>query len=284
MWTRIWTLACGACLLVAATQPQDGAAQSLWKNLLEAAQPTRPGTARKPVSAFDLTFDGRARMKGKQSNDFNNTRYRFLAPSWVRTSMESGVDRMRGPEGDWLVDEKKKDKIRLVGRDFAEDRRELGDFQNIARNFVNLTDPARLQVQALRVLTASPATLPASLAKRAAELDWIEITSPDFRLTRSQAPDPDAPFKAQIGLDKRDHLPRLAIIWEDDRGQILWESALCVELDQFRRLDDFQVPFTMRTYPPAEGGRFADRWELQIWLIENGASLRPKLTPRDFVP
>ena len=161
MWNRARILACSACLLSAAPPQQDAAAQALWKDLLQAAQPSRPGSERKPVNAFDLTFDGRARMKDKQSNDFNNTRYRFLAPNWVRTSMESGVERMRGPEGDWLVDRKKQDKIRLVGRDFTEDRRELADFQNIARNFVNLTDPARLELQSLRVLPASPATVPA---------------------------------------------------------------------------------------------------------------------------
>ena len=283
MWTRVLTLACSACLLIAATPQQDSTAQGLWKSLLQASQPTRPGSQRKPVSAFDLTFDGRAR-KGKQVNDFNKMRYRFLAPEWVRTTMESGVERMRGPEGDWLFDRKKKDKIRLAGRDFAQDRRELGDFQNIARNFVNLTDPARLDVRDMRFLPSAPVAVPRSLSKRAAQLDWIEVTSPDFRLTRSQAPGPGAQFKAQLGLDKRDHLPRLAIIWEDDAGRILWESALCVELDQFHRLDDFQVPIVMRTYPPAEGGTFADRWDLQVWLIVKGASLRAKLSARDFVP
>jgi hypothetical protein len=271
--------------------PPDASADAreLWQALLTATRPTAAGGARAPVTAFDLAFDGRLRSGEKATNDFNDARYRFYAPDCVRTTLESGVERMRGPEGDWLVDWNHEEKVKLVGRDFDEDRRELDETLDVARNFVALTDPARLDVKGLRLLPAAPAYLPSELAKLTTKLAWLEVESPGLRLTRGSAAAQGAVYKAHLGLDRERHLPRIAVIFEDRGGRMDRTSALLVELDEYAPLDDFQVPHVIRTYPTQPPGPetldkpFAERWELGIWL-KKGARLRAALAPADFVP
>lgn len=269
-------------------------AKDLWAKLLAAASPpvsATPGspTARAPVTAFDLTFDGRARPESGQSNDFNRARYRFLGPGFVRTSLPSGAERMRGPEGDWLVDVSKGDRVQLAGREYAQDRRELSESLNIAKSFVALTDPAQLRIAKLEDLAAPPATVPPSLAAVAPKLDWIAIESPDFHLVSASSRREAQSFRCQLGLDRATHLPELATIWEDEHGAMVHETALFVRMTKYVDLDQFHVPSQIDVYPAdldVSPFRFADVSSLSLYLryLLKESTLRAKLAPADFSP
>ena len=189
----------------------DPEAIALWKQLTEAT--LVQGMERRKVTSFRLTFDLRLRPNEGESHDANNTTYSFLAPQgFVRYTLESGRENMRGPTGDFTVTADGED-IKLEGREFNEDRRQLDEAVRIARNFVALTDPGSLRIQKLAAGLTAPEGLPASLLKRASELSWIEVVSPDFHLQRdagktSQTRTPL--FRVLLGLDTdhKAHRPR----------------------------------------------------------------------------
>lgn len=264
-------------------------ARAAWTALERALAPRGGGAA---VRAFDLTFEGRAWASHVQSNDFDGARYRFLAPDWVRTTLRSGREQLRGPQGDFLLDGR--EVVPLIGRDHKEDRKQLDQTVGVARNFCALTDASRLRVASLVRLEGPPATVPEPLREAAARLVWLELTSPDFRVWREGAPIPsDALFRVQLGLDPAEapvgdhtatHLPRLVTIAEDVEPAARAESAMLLELTQFRELDGFRVPHELRVHPPVpeqDPWRFRDRPSLELWLLPDGR-LRPELSVRDF--
>jgi hypothetical protein len=270
---ELWTALCKATL--APLGAPLGAPQN----------PGMPGApaARTPITAFDLSFDGRA--WSPQSNDFE-IRQRYLAPGWVRRTQKSGREQIRGPDGDWLVDPTTKEKIRLRGKDFEQDRRELGETQQVARSFVALANPGAIRLTRLETMAAPPTSIPTALAARAAQLDWIAIETSS--LTRAST-NPGAAltlFRAQIGLDKKSALPQIAVVWEEEQGQHVGGQDLLVDLLHYAPLDGYQVPDKLKVYPPDPQRSplvFAEAPSLQLDL-RRGGSLKPALTPEDFVP
>ena len=272
--------AAASAALVPGALPADASpeARAAWQELLKAAAPAAGGAVR----AFDLTFEGSAYSADKQTNDFD-ARYRYLEPGFVRmTLLPSSRERMRGPRGDFLVEKDRP--IRIEGRELKEDLRELDDTLGLARTFVGLTDPRNLRIARLELMAQPPAGLPAQLARRAAELRWLELVSPDFRRARGA----QALHRVQLGLRRDTHLPALAVVAREQPGGALeLETAQLVELEDFRALDGFRVPFHLRSYGvDAERSPwgFAERQSVDLYLLEQGASLRPPLTPADFVP
>lgn len=253
-------------------------ARVAWLELCKAAS---GATAQPRVTSFDLRFDGRAQPVGRETHDFDDARYRYLEPGWIATTLKDGAERMRGPGGDFFV--KEKIATRLQGSEFATDLRELDDQARIAHSFVSLIDPRALRLRSLALVKGPPPVLPASLVKRASELVWLEIESPDFHCdARSAAP---VDSRAWIGTDKQTRLPQLALVARDDRGTIVHESALLVRLEEFKPIDGFQVPHKLRSFQPdlsLSPWSFSEQPVLTLWL--KGGSLRPPLAEKDFLP
>jgi len=268
-------------------------ARQAWKALCAATAPeTAEGGVRPRVRAFDLVFDGTLQSGGTRSNDFE-TRYRYLEPGFVRMSLASGRERLRGPRGDFVIESGRP--VKVQGREMAEDLRELEETVAIAKCFAGLTDPRSLRLSSLELRPAAPRELPAAVGSRnPSALRWLSIVSPDLQRSAPRAP-PTSPtatgtpvpssWRAHIGLDPTTHLPVLALVAQDDRGTLVLETALLVELDKYRALDGFRVPAQIKTYlPDAERSpwAFAERPAMKLWMVKG--TLRPELSELDFVP
>lgn len=260
--------------------PADASPQAvaLWRALVRATR--APEQAPEPVRAFDLTFDVRVR-RDTQRNDGKDLRFRYLAPGFVRATLESGREHVRGPAGDFLIDGATA-KALAPTRENQEDRRQIDEELAIARNFVALSDPAHLRIASLALLDAPPAGLPPALAERAGALDWLAVASPDFRLFQSDdelaAP---ALYLARLGLEKQTGKLVLAQLGRDLRRPD--ERALLVALEGTRPLDGWLLPrlVFVRAWD-VERRAFEERPSLEL-ALKHG-SLRAPLAPDDFRP
>ena len=280
------------------------AAREAWAALVLALKPEVPqGQTPAAVVAFDLAIETRVVtvMEGgsKQRNDVK-LRYRYLGPGFVRTTLsDTGVERMRGPDGDWLWDAKKGDLIQLSGREYAQDRRELSQTLSISRNYIALCDPARLRIARLELLAMAPAGLPQLDAKAAkgsaiplaSTLQWLSITSPDFQVVEPVKSDQVPMFKAQIGLDPKTKLPLLATIWQEERADVrIAETAILVDLkgaSNYGRIDGRLVPTFFSVHDPKlPSSPFTFQANPRVDVVVNTGSSRlsPKLTAADFRP
>lgn len=262
-------------------------ARALWQALCSAT--LVPGVERAPVQSFDLTFDLRANVQG--SHDVNQARFLFKAPGYVSSQLSPTNHLMRGPRGDWLV--AKDQAVQIQGREMSEDRRQLDDTLSIAHNFVKLTDPRRMRIAALSTAEA-PSGLPedAELTALAAQLQWLEVESPDLRLFRDGSTQRagwagEPSYRGLIGLDPKTRLPQLVLINEASRKRDL-SQAMLVAFRGYRPRNGYLVPHQIRTYrldPQARVQRFSKRPELDMWLFSNRGSLNPEdLSDESFVP
>lgn len=288
-------------VLPADTSP---AARERWKLLLAAlaigggdAAPARE------ITAFDLQLQVRvwsAQEGGSLQENMTNLRYRYLRPGFVRTSsQETGVESMRGPDGDWSVDPEKKTAFPLTGQDFAQDRRQLAQTLSIARNYMALADPAKIRIARLEVCEApdglpgieelADATANAPLV-RAKQLAWLRVQSPDFQVVEPLAGKGPPMYWAHLGLDPASHLPLLAVIWQDDNGTRAAETALLVDLvgsEHFKTIDGVRVPTYLRVHDPrlpSSPFRFEAQRRVAVIVKPKQSSLAPKLTSEDFRP
>ena len=231
------------------------------------------------ITASDVRF----RPPGEKGNDINGARYRYTEPGWIATTLSKGIERMRGPRGDWYVQDGAATK--LQGADFANDSRELDESVQTASNFVRLIDPHALRIRSLVVMSAPPVVLPAAQIELAKTLTWLDIVSPDVTRPGAKASETARPIHSQVGLDPKTHLPRLAVATDDDKGVQVPEIALLVQYDNWGPLDGFQVPSLMLTYPLDRSHSpwtFGDQYNVKLGLIDG--TLRPKLTEQDFLP
>lgn len=285
-------------VLPADTSPE---ARAAWAKLLKALAPETAEAAAR-IDSFDLSIHTRVMSRtdtgAVQPNDFK-ARYRYLGPGFVRTTLLSeNLDRMRGPDGDWLLDPKKADAVKLAGEDFAQDRRELGQTLSLARNYLALAEPAQLRIRSLKLLAAPPAGLPKfgkdgapkdSALPRAAELVWLALESPDFQVVETKKSKEPPMYRVQLGLDKESGLPLLATVWQDERGAMVAETAVLVDLigpKQFRRIDGRLVPVWFQLHDaqlPSSPFAFQPTWRASVFVMD-GSRLRPKLTADDFRP
>lgn len=262
--------------------PADASAQARasWSELCAAIGAPEQSA---PVTAFDLSFEARVwQSEGEKS--FRDGRLRFLAPGFVDSALEKGRRRLRGPAGDWMVDQKL-GSVRLQGKDLEQDRRELDQIVHVARTFANLVNARSLRLRSLELIEAPPFALPQSMLERARDKRWLTVVSPDFAIARHDGSSSARDVRAWIALDPATRLPSLAVVAEDDRGTLARESALLVELWNWAPVDGLQAPKNVRTFPPDAASatlRFQERQNLQLWLTK--AALRPRLAPSDFTP
>lgn len=253
-------------------------ARAAWQELTAATAGAREGGVR----AFDLEFDATARQE-RQSNDFR-ARYRFLEEgprAFVRITMsQSGRERLRGPEGDFLL-QQGQPPLRIEGRELREDKRELDEAVGIARTFAGLSDPRRLRIARLELLAAPPRELPSNLAKLAAGLRWLELSTPDFRRGASDG----ALYRVRLGLEPKTHLPVLAMVAREQGPALELETAQLLQLGDFQEVDGFKIPREVRSFQPdmEQVPRvFSSRSSLELYFLKG--TLRPALTSADFVP
>jgi hypothetical protein len=274
------------------------AARAAWRTVCAAtrvppAKAGNPATPPAAIGAFDLTFNVIAKP-GSVGVNTTDVRFRFLGdPGYLRYTLESGREHVRGPQGDWLIAGERKE--RLVGDRYAgEDRQQIDQGLAIARNFVALTDPGRLRIASLAVVPRPPFALPAVLEKRAGELAWLDVRSPDFHLfarrdaRTAAAPVQQAPmFRVLLG-HTADGRVQLALV-QEDRGAAtaLDPGALLVDLREYEPLDGFMVPLQLVVYEVEEGARppaFRGRETMDLYRDKDQGSLRPRLAPDDFLP
>jgi hypothetical protein len=190
----------------------------------------------------------------------------------------------RGPDSDWFDDGTRHERIRLgIGREYQEDRRQLDQWQSIAKDFVGLTDPKSLRIAKLETLSAPPAALPTKLAARGAQLAWVRVTSPDFRLVDVLSP--DRLFRAALGRDPKSGWVELALIEEDVPSPELRPNAALLELKQPKPLEGLVVPknILVRSVDAAKKTfAFAEEAGMDLVLHIPGSTLRASFTPQDF--
>ena len=136
-----------------------------------------------PITAFRLEADVLTRQ-GAQTNE-TEVDYRYLAPDCIRFLLPNRLETGRfgpGREDYWLKD--KEEIVVLAGRDYVQDRRQVDEMLALARNYVALSDPGRLNLRRLELASAAPKDLPASLQAAGKKLTWISVASSDFALVR----------------------------------------------------------------------------------------------------
>jgi hypothetical protein len=268
-------------------------ARKAWERLVAASLASAAGA--EPVRGFDLSLDLRLRVRENQTNDLPEARYAYVAPGYLIADTGRGRTHLRGPQGDWLVDSKAdtgRTLVRLdVGRENAEDRRQIAEALDVARLFVGLVDPRNVRVQKLAPAAVPEALLPAQLLETARKLAWLELQTPDVR------PGTDNKVGARIllGLAADSGLPALALADDARAPQRLNPTASCVDLQQWKPMDGYSVPRKILVHLPrvveAQGAggatsRVAEGWrdEPAMDLFVRNGTLRPQLKPESFLP
>lgn len=261
-------------------------ARELWERVLQASF---AHGERRPVTAFDLALDVRYKASIEKTNDFPNMRYLFLAPGYVRVFTGNQREEVRGPEGDWLIDRKRNETVRLTGRENAEDRRQLDETLSIARNFIALTDPGSLRILSLSVLERAPEMLPQSKAKRASELAWLELRTPDFRLANAKPRSAEGSpiVRVDLGIDRKDAWVEFVLVVRDVAGFDLDESSVLIQLENPLLIDGLRVPQQILVFGVDATRRpimFQAEPGSDLYLKAKSSRLRAELSPGDFLP
>jgi hypothetical protein len=252
-------------------------ARALWERVRAASGDAQ----REPLRAFQFQAEVRARS-GVQRNDAKID-LGYLAPDCIRFLLASGNETGRfgaAPEQYWM--QTKECAVVLAGREYKEDRKAVDDMLALVRNYVALSNPARLNLMGLELLPAAPADLGKGLAGRFKKLRWLALESSDFALLRSEiAREAPVVYRVELGL-REDALPAVAIVRE--RGKATTDPLL-VEFSEYREQDAFKLPFQLRVYPldrtqvpPA----FAEEAAQEVYVTT--AVLRPALKVADFQP
>lgn len=252
-------------------------ARALWERVCAASGDAR----REPLRAFQFRAEVLTRS-GVQSNEAKID-LRYLAPDCIRFLLASGNETGRSgpaPEQYWM--QTSESAVVLAGREYKEDRKTVDDMLALARNYVALSNPARLNLMGLELLATGPADLGQELAGRFKKLRWLALESSDFALLRGElAREAPVVYRVELGV-RADALPAVAIVRE--RGKPATDPLL-VEFSEYREQDAFKLPFQLRVYaldraqmPPV----FAAKAAQEVYVTS--AVLRPALTVADFQP
>ena len=276
----------------------DATAKASWDALAKAT------FAEKPATAFDLHFHLRVRPDEIQSNDLT-AHYQFLSPGFVRATLESGREHLRGPKGDYLIDGE--ESFKLVGREAAEDKKQIDEAVGVARNFLALTDPARLKPSSILPGASPEGLLPLELHERARGLNWINITTDGFHLlssTKELPPGARRTQQALLGISGESPTLELAVVLEETFGadgiRVQEPQHILLDLQATTPLDSFQVPRHLRVHqlvpkqPEAKQPEtkqpetkqpetlFRAKPTYELWL--RGGTLRPEFGADAFLP
>lgn len=260
------------------------AARTLWERVLAW---TRIGESAAPVRSFDLGFDVVFRAEDRH-NQFP-ARYAFVDdPGWLRCEIErSKRVQVRGPKGDWLIE--KGQPTRLVGRENRESRREMDQWVAISRNFLALTDPAKVRIVRLATGEPPPAqVLPSRAVPLAPTFSWLEVESPDFRLYESAEEGvADPVYRARLGVDPASGAVGLALLEARGTRGVLASGALLVEIVGWRTVGDRRLPENVLVHavdPERVPFGFEERPSIDLWLSREDPRLNPELPATHFEP
>jgi hypothetical protein len=273
-------------------QSTSAEARAAWERLAGAV--AAEGTAGGAVAGFDLALDLELRIRENQTNAFPDARYAYLAPGYLLADTGKGRRQVRGPNGDWLFDSSQPGEralVRLdVGRENAEDRRQLDEALDVARLFVLLVDPRNVRVARFAAAADPEAFVPTKLAAKAHELDWFELSTPDVRPGAKNR----AGARILLGMARDSGLPVLSIADDIEAPRRVNATTACVELDAWKEFDGRLLPKKILVFlpritdvPGADGttARAADGWRTEpaMNLVLKSGSLNPKLTSADFM-
>jgi len=270
----------------APVQAEDPQARAAWQSFLDATRPPgASGTPPPPITAFRLEATALTRM-GAQTNEVRID-YRYLEPDCIRfllpTSKEVG--RFGAKQRDyWLRD--RDEIVVLTGRDHEEDRRQIDEMFSIAKNFVALSDPARLTIHSLALLPAPPANISSKLQSESKKLTWLRVTSPDFALLRSDGTRAaeGTIYVVELALQPSGDA-RFVIVREPPvAGQPPAEPML-IRLDKLSDRSGFRIPLQFFVYRLDRDARpvvFSEKPGQEIYVTK--ADLRAKLSVDDFRP
>lgn len=262
----------------------DPAARDAWQKALAAT--VLAGGERAPIASFELVIDAIVKPSESGINKIQGL-YQYLAPNCVRTRVsETGREYVRGPDGDYLVDPAREGAVKIGNeRESEQDRRQIEIVLAIAQNFVALTDPKALRIASLAKLAAAPAGLPPKFEKRAAELVWLDVTSPDFRLTRAaQTNGGERLYRVQLGLAPDTSLPALALLHDGVDATALAPSTVFLELARWEASGGYKVPRQLNAYEIASGTPLRFGLDPSTDVFVKSATINPPLTPDSFRP
>ena len=267
---------------VAATSEADPAARAAWQSFLDA---TRGDAPSQPITAFSLQASVLTRA-GVQTNEMS-VDYRFLEPECIRFLLpnQREVGRFGAKQREyWLRD--RDELVVLSGRDYTEDRRQIDEMFSIARNFVALSDPARLSITSLELLAKPPADLSKKIQRESAKLRWLRATSPDFALMRNDGTraSEGTLYVIDLALQPSGEARFVIVRERPAPGQPVAEPML-IRMDDFRGQNGFRIPYQFFVYrldPSALPLVFGSKPAQEIYLTK--ADLRATLAVEDFQP
>ncbi|MCA8979925.1 MAG: hypothetical protein H6831_13150 [Planctomycetes bacterium] len=256
------------------------------------------------VQSFDLYFN--LILRQEELDNQMSAHLRFLRPGYVFAELGSGRSHLRGPEGDYLIDGK--EVIHLIGREGAEDKKQIDRTAALARNFVGLVDPTKLRILQLVELDAPPANLPADIESRdywghpeknvaeiGAGLKWLSLRSPDFELESANGAGKSAVRSCLIGYAPDTLDVELAVIQADVDGEPRRSvdrndpGTLVVVLGRHERraVDEVRVPRWIGIFDVVDPatGKFRKRPGSELVLdAKRPGTFRADLKPDDFLP
>jgi hypothetical protein len=177
-----------------------------------------------------------------------------------------------------------------VGRENAQDRRELDEQAGIAANFARLSDPSSIRIRKLTELAAPPAWLPEAMQKDAKTLAWLELESPDFFVMRPNSTKPAALARVALGVNAADSRVLQVVVDDAAAPAAIGPSTAALKLANYKPADGFHVPFVISVWLPAlpdpKGPPLPPRWTPKetMSMYLKSAALRAPLTPDDFLP
>ena len=227
---------------------------------------------------------------------------------------ERGGDRELGRDEDgyWLRDPKDLDRdgnarvVRLDGREYATDRRQIDDVLALSESFRAFADPSALRLTKLALSTPPLSEVPEEGARFGAQLLWLELESPDFHLPGAPRLGPSGrPLSAwvRLGLDPKTNLVRQALVVapapQTMEGAPLARAAhfliLGGERNRYRAYGGYRLPmgvdlwqFTLRE-TSVEGQTLRKPVDVtekpgQSFALKRDLEVNPPLTPDDFRP
>lgn len=288
-------------------------ARKRWQKLVQGSNVA--GVQTTPIRSFSMGFDLRLRTIGVQNSPSKEVRATFdyldEKSGYVRgTYHDSGRSMLRGPKGDWSLDNKT-GAVKLDGREDQVSRDELDRLLAISRNFVSLARPEGVRLVELRELDPRPidASLRTPLDRRTLEfgdgrflrlpqnsmvqsalsLTWIEVASPDFRLYvpagQLGAGGSEPVYRALLGLASDGHV-QFAQFTRDDAGPAL-ATALFVHIKQLAEVGGYRFPRVIEVHSVLRERmpwQFEEKPSFELWGLKSHTWLNPMLQAKDFLP